>query len=112
MKIILATLKKTLFWSYDRGSWQYDVMCVLILAFIFFVPNSVFTQRAASVTSGVTSGPALVVRKVELGQIEPKNLERELSIRLEQKYGHDAKIARIETAEDSSGDVSYVVYQK
>ena len=104
MKIILATLKKTLFWSYDRGSWQYDVMCVLILAFIFFVPNSVFTQRAAS--------PALVIRKVELGQIEPNNLERELSIRLEQKYGHAAKIARIETAEDISGEVTYVVYQK
>ncbi len=104
MKIILATLKKTLFWSYDRGSWQYDVMCVVILAFIFFVPNSVFIQRAAS--------PALVIRKVELGQIEPNNLERELSIRLEQKYGHAAKIARIETAEDISGEVSYVVYQK
>jgi hypothetical protein len=108
VKIILATLKKTLFWSYDRGSWQYDVMCVVILAFIFFVPNSVFTQRAGS----LTSGPALVIRKVELGQIEPNNLERELSIRLEQKYGHAAKIARIETAEDSSGEVTYVVYQK
>lgn len=107
MKIILATLKKTLFWSYDRGTWQYDVMCVVILAFIFFVPNSVFTQRAS-----VTSGPALVIRKVELGQIDPNNLERELSLRLEQKYGHAAKIARIETAEDISGEVSYVVYQK
>jgi hypothetical protein len=104
VKIILATLKKTLFWSYDRGSWQYDVMCVVILAFIFLVPNSVFTQRAAS--------PALVIRKVELGQIEQDNLERELSLRLEQKYGHAAKIARIETAEDVSGEVSYVVYQK
>ena len=107
MKIILATLKKTLFWSYDRGSWQYDVMCVVILAFIFLVPNSVFTQRAS-----LTSGPALVIRKVELGQIEENSLERELSIRLEQKYGHAAKIARIETAEDISGEVSYVVYQK
>src|SRR6185369_130151 len=107
VKIILATLKKTLFWSYDRGSWQYDVMCVVILAFIFLVPNSVFTQRASS-----PSEPALVIRKVELGQIEPNNLERELSLRLEQKYGHAAKIARIETAEDVSGEVSYVVYQK
>lgn len=104
MNIILATLKKTLFWSYDRGSWQYDLMCVVILAFIFFVPNSVFTQRASS--------PPLVVKRVELGQIDSNNLERELSIRLEQKYGHAVKIARIETAEDSSGEVSYVVYPK
>lgn len=104
MKIILATLKKTLFWSYDRGSWQYDVMCVVILAFIFLVPNSVFTQRI--------SPPPLVIRRVELGQIDPNNLERELSVRLEQKYGHAAKIGRIETAEDTSGDISYVVYPK
>jgi hypothetical protein len=104
MKIILATLKKTLFWSYDRGSWQYDVMCVLILAFIFLVPNSVFTRRA--------SLPPLVVRRAELGQVEPNNLERELSIRLERQYGHAARVGRIETAEDSAGEVSYVVYPK
>jgi hypothetical protein len=108
VKIILATLKKTLFWSYDRGSWQYDVMCVLILTFIFLVPNGVFTQRAST----LTFGPPLVVKRVELGQIDSNNLERELSVRLEQKYGHAAKIARIETAEDSSGEVSYVVYPK
>jgi len=104
VKIILATLKKTLFWSYDRGSWQYDVMCVVILAFIFLVPNSVFTRHA--------SRPPLVIKSAELGRVEPDELERELSIRLEQKYGHAAKIARIETAEDSSGAVSYVVYPK
>ena len=104
MKIILATLKKTLFWSYDRGSWQYDIMCVVILAFIFFVPNTIFTRHA--------SLPPLVIKSVELGRVEPDNLEQALSIRLEQKYGHAAKVARIETAEDSSGEVSYVVYPK
>ena len=45
MKIILTTLKKILFWSYDRGSWQYDLMCVLILAFIFLSPNNIFESR-------------------------------------------------------------------
>jgi hypothetical protein len=24
-----------LFWTYDRGSWQYDVMVILILAFVW-----------------------------------------------------------------------------
>ena len=104
MKIILATLKKTLFWSYDRGSWQYDVMCVVILAFIFLVPNSIFTRHP--------SPAPLVIRKADLVRIEPEQIERELSIRLEQKYGRATKIARIETAEDSSGEVSYVVYPK
>jgi hypothetical protein len=104
MKIILATLKKTLFWSYDRGSWQYDVMCVVILAFIFFVPNSVFTRHR--------NPPPLVIKSRDLGRVDPNNLERELSMRLAQKYGSAVKVARIETAEDSSGEVSYVVYPK
>jgi len=45
LNIILTTLKKILFWSYERGSWQYDVMCVLILAFIFLAPNKWFQSQ-------------------------------------------------------------------
>jgi hypothetical protein len=28
-------LLRSIFWSYERGSWQYDVIVLLILAFIF-----------------------------------------------------------------------------
>jgi hypothetical protein len=41
-------LQKTLVWSYDRGTIPYDVLCVLILAFIFFTPRSCFQRRAAA----------------------------------------------------------------
>jgi hypothetical protein len=47
MRKILTILKKTWYWSYERGSWQYDVMCVLILAFIFLVPARVFDDPEA-----------------------------------------------------------------
>ena len=60
MKLILITLKKTLFWSYERSSWQYDVLCVLILAFIFFTPNYLFhkdtTTTARAVPTNGLSG--------------------------------------------------------
>jgi hypothetical protein len=42
MDLLLTPLKKILFWSYDRGTWQYDLLCVLILAFIFLSPNYLF----------------------------------------------------------------------
>ena len=29
-------------WSYERGTLQYDIICVLILAFIFLVPPRFF----------------------------------------------------------------------
>ena len=32
-------------WSYERGTLQYDIICALILAFIFFVPRSCFVSK-------------------------------------------------------------------
>jgi predicted ATP-grasp superfamily ATP-dependent carboligase len=103
MKIILSTLKKILFWSYERGSLQYDVMCVLILAFIFLSPNRIFQSR-------VSAAP-VIVRGVEIGPVDLNNLERTIQEYLERK-GHAVRISRIEKAEDSSGETDYVVYQK
>jgi hypothetical protein len=39
---LLRTLKNLLFWSYGRSTWQYDVLCALILAFIFLTPQAWF----------------------------------------------------------------------
>ena len=38
-------MKRFLLWSFDRGSIQYDVICALILAFIFLIPSSKFDDR-------------------------------------------------------------------
>jgi hypothetical protein len=47
----MGTLGRFLLWDYPRASWQYDVMCGLILAFIFLTPNDLFRDqpRAANV---------------------------------------------------------------
>ena len=39
MSRIGRTLKGYLFWTYDRGSFHYDVMVTLILVFIFVAPR-------------------------------------------------------------------------
>jgi len=39
MSRIWRTLKGYLFWTYTRGSFHYDVMVTLILAFIFIAPH-------------------------------------------------------------------------
>ncbi|HVG29129.1 MAG TPA: hypothetical protein VM864_05355 [Pyrinomonadaceae bacterium] len=39
---MFGIVKKILFWSYGRTSWQYDVLCALILAFIFLTPQGWF----------------------------------------------------------------------
>ena len=42
MSYIFRTIKKLFFWGYARNTWQYDVLCALILAFIFLTPQSWF----------------------------------------------------------------------
>ena len=38
-------MKRFLLWAFDRGSIQYDVICGLILAFIFLIPGHAFNDR-------------------------------------------------------------------
>jgi hypothetical protein len=61
-------LRKVIFWNYERNTWQWDVLCVLILVFIFLTPKSWFEngERRSSwghhtvAVSTVLVGPELV----------------------------------------------------
>jgi hypothetical protein len=41
-------LSRTFFWSYERGTWQYDVAVILILVFVLLTPRSWFRDQPAS----------------------------------------------------------------
>lgn len=45
-------LSKTFLWSYERGTWQYDVAVILILVFVLVTPRHWFRDQPES------SGPA------------------------------------------------------
>lgn len=45
MKPILVAVKNVLLWSHERGSWQYDILCLLIVATIFIIPSRFFGDR-------------------------------------------------------------------
>ncbi len=36
---------RTVFWAYERGSWQYDLLVMAILLFIFLSPRAWFNDR-------------------------------------------------------------------
>jgi len=38
---------KFLIWSYHRGTLPYDIICIIILAFIFLIPRSCFVRGKA-----------------------------------------------------------------
>ena len=35
-------MKRYLLWTFERGSFSWDIMCVLILAFLFLIPRHTF----------------------------------------------------------------------
>jgi hypothetical protein len=99
MGMIVNVLKKFLFWSYDRGSWQYDVLCAVILAFIFFGPNSVFHSA-----DGATA-PPVFVKYEEVGTVEVGSYDKTFSDYFSRKYNRKVKATNIEQLLDSAGNV-------
>ncbi|MGO8787876.1 MAG: hypothetical protein ACLQVL_10930 [Terriglobia bacterium] len=42
---IKLVVTRSIFWAYERGSWQYDIIVLVILAFIFLSPRAWFNDR-------------------------------------------------------------------
>jgi hypothetical protein len=38
-------LSRTFFWSYERGTWQYDLAVILILVFVLLTPRNWFQDQ-------------------------------------------------------------------
>ncbi len=57
MNSFMSGIKNVMLWSYARGSWQYDVLCLIIILSIFLVPSRYFgdRDRPAEANSGRVS---------------------------------------------------------
>jgi hypothetical protein len=74
---LLTTLKKIFFWNYARNTWQWDLLCVVILIFIFLTPKSWFASgepaqrmvHQSPVVTTVILNPEVVVNEGDKVQI-------------------------------------------
>ena len=48
MRSVWQGILRTLFWSYDRGSWPYDVMVIAIVVFVLLTPRRLFHDQPQS----------------------------------------------------------------
>jgi hypothetical protein len=55
MNKLWATIRGTLFWPYDRGSWPYDVMVVAILIFVLLTPRKWFNDEPQTTTAAAAA---------------------------------------------------------
>ncbi len=73
----MNSIKKFILWNYERGTWQYDIFCLLIVLFIFATPKTWFEKREKLATQ-----TARLIVKAEGFSLEKSELEkrvRELS---------------------------------
>lgn len=107
-------LKGFIFWEHPRGSWQYDLMVTLILAFVFLAPYWVsFRDRPTRALSHHTpvvvtpEGEGRLVFRVEADTI-PDGDEAAVRHRLQQviePIAGEVEILRWEAERDEKGHI-------
>ena len=124
---MMKMLKSYFFWTYERGSFHYDVMVTAILVFIFLSPLVInFHDRPQSQAGGGRNllvqpdgGAAFTfevnadqVRDAQRGAHDPERLRGELQQRIEPVAGN-VVIDHWQTVKDASGKVtSYKVWAR
>lgn len=98
---MFGTIKKAILWRYDRGTWQYDIFCLLIIAFIFLTPKAWFEKKETLATQ-----TARLIVKSEDFSSEAGELEK----RVKNWSGDpDAKIIDWRKKTNASGETFYEI---
>lgn len=104
---MFSVLKRIVLWNYRRTTWQYDVLCLLILAFVFLTPKSWFdggelrhrgthqNTRSSAIVLPVTDGA--LSAEADMNEIE--NRARRVLNR------PDASIETVRARRDANGRI-------
>jgi hypothetical protein len=104
-----SAIRRFLFWDYKRASWQFDVMCGLILAFIFLTPREWFRDqpRANSIVMLPTEhGETVFWMDAQQLSNTPENARpQEASALLQARTGKKYHVVRLEPIVDSEQEI-------
>jgi len=99
MGFVQDTAKKIAFWTYPRTSWQWDVLCVLILVFIFLTPRSWFENNAYKRTH-MSQATIAISTDVAGSQLDRAEIERRAKV---QSGRPGAQVSAVRERRDDSG---------
>jgi hypothetical protein len=115
-------LSKTFFWSYERGTWQYDVAVILILVFVLLTPRTWFRDLPEGGGPGAAGQVQLVskdgnrqIYRVDARILVPpkfalqSDLHSALQQALPELHNGNFSISKIEPLRDDQGMV--IAYQ-
>ena len=121
MRTLWKILQRTIFWSYERGTWQYDVAVVAILIFVLLTPRRWFQDQpqvgmpaASDQVKQIGSDDVSRTYRVDARVLAPPTRTPELANDLHnaiqkavpELQGHRFQILRIEPVRDASGTVT------
>ena len=79
---LFGIIKKIFLWEYARNTWQWDILCVLILVFIFLTPKSWFegSQRQPDQAHRNPSATLLIGPEVIKNESDTVNLQHQVRL--------------------------------
>lgn len=123
MRTIWRTLVRVAFWSYERGTWQYDIAVAVIVLFVIFSPRVIHFGDHPRIAHSIHH--VVQLRAVEPGSVatyrvdagllaspsSTPELEHDLheTVRKNVQDLHDGRfeIVRIEPVRGDDGNVAY-----
>ncbi len=113
-------LRSYLFWTYERGSFHYDVMVTLILLFLFLTPRLIDFKDRPVETVALHASEVLVreagsrdgnsrfryqVRAEDMGKAKTEEEKRTAMLRLIEPISGEVTLEKYDEVKDASGKV-------
>jgi len=116
-------MKRHLLWTFDRGSFQWDILCLLILGFLFLIPRNAFQDvpefMKVSATETVhktvdKNGNAIfTVRLEEPCFFDTDNTRQKSADRLRHTLGKPVLVTRFQPIRDWTGRlIAYAIWKE
>ncbi len=113
-------LRSYVFWTYQRGSFHYDVMVTLILLFLFLAPRWIDFKDKPVETVALHSSEVLVreagsiggssrfryqVRAEDMGHVSTEEQKRAAMLRVIEPVSGEVTLEKYDEVKDASGKV-------
>jgi len=117
-------MKRHLLWTFDRGSFQWDILCLVILAFLFLIPRHWFHDvpdfmqvSATESTSKTVDRNGVAIFTVKLEEpcfFDTDNTREKARLMLEQSLGKPVgKNSRIQPIRNWTGRlIAYAIWKE
>jgi hypothetical protein len=97
----MNALKRFILWDYPRASWQYDVMVILILAFIFAIPREVFRDQPKAASVALVRG-GYWIEPAQLNGVAENQMAARATALVNAKFKSHSTISLVEPIYDDA----------